>query len=119
LTNGSRGRGAVASHRFVKLAKTITKQHAGIVAAIKHGLSNARVEAINTQIRMLTRRAFGFHSPDALIALAQRPVPAASTMNSAFPDPRERQETPKWSAGRGPSAARTTEGLALPRRRDP
>jgi transposase len=55
---------------FVKLAKTITKQRAGIVAAIEHGLSNARVEAINTQIRMITRRAFGFHSPDALIALA-------------------------------------------------
>ncbi len=55
---------------FVKLAKTITKQRAGIVAAIEHGLSNARVEAINTQIRMITRRAFGFHSPNALIALA-------------------------------------------------
>ena len=55
---------------FVKLAKTITKQRAGIIAAIEHGLSNARVEAINTQIRMITRRAFGFHSPDALIALA-------------------------------------------------
>ena len=55
---------------FVKLAKTITAQRAGIIAAIKHGLSNARVEAINTQIRLITRRAFGFHSPDALIALA-------------------------------------------------
>jgi transposase len=55
---------------FVKLAETITKQRAGIVAAIQHGLSNARVEAINTQIRMITRRAFGFHSPHALIALA-------------------------------------------------
>jgi len=55
---------------FVKLARTITKQRAGIVAAIEHGLSNARVEAINTQIRLITRRAFGFHSPDALIALA-------------------------------------------------
>jgi transposase len=55
---------------FVKLAKTITQQRAGIVAAIQHGLSNARVEAINTQIRLLTRRAFGFHSADALIALA-------------------------------------------------
>ena len=55
---------------FVKLAKTITAKRAGIVAAIKHGLSNARVEAINTQIRLITRRAFGFHSPDALIALA-------------------------------------------------
>jgi len=54
---------------FVKLARTITDQRAGIVAAIEHGLSNARVEAINTQIRLITRRAFGFHSPDALIAL--------------------------------------------------
>jgi transposase len=55
---------------FVRLAKTISQQRAGITAAIRHGLSNARVEAINTQIRLLTRRAFGFHSPDALIALA-------------------------------------------------
>jgi transposase len=55
---------------FVKLARTITAQRTGIVAAIKHGLSNARVEAINTQIRLITRRAFGFHSPDPLIALA-------------------------------------------------
>jgi transposase len=55
---------------FVKLARTITQQRAGIVAAIQHGLSNARVEAINTQIRLITRRAFGFHNPDALIALA-------------------------------------------------
>lgn len=55
---------------FVKLARTITAQRAGIVAAIEHGLSNARVEAINTQIRMITRRAYGFHSPAALIALA-------------------------------------------------
>jgi transposase len=55
---------------FVKLAKTITHQRPGIIAAIENGLSNARVEAINTQIRMLTRRAFGFHSPGALIALA-------------------------------------------------
>ncbi|HEX5924634.1 MAG TPA: ISL3 family transposase, partial [Baekduia sp.] len=55
---------------FVKLARTITDQQAGIVAAIQHGLSNARVEAINTQIRLITRRAFGFHSPVALIALA-------------------------------------------------
>jgi transposase len=57
-------------HPFVKLAQTITDQRGGILAAIQHGLSNARVEAINTQIRLITRRAFGFHSPEALIALA-------------------------------------------------
>jgi transposase len=55
---------------FVKLARTITDQHAGILAAIRHGLSNARIEQINTQIRLIARRAFGFHSPAALIALA-------------------------------------------------
>ena len=55
---------------FVKLARTITEQRRGIEAAIEHGLSNARVEAINTKIRLITRRVFGFHSPDTLIALA-------------------------------------------------
>jgi transposase len=55
---------------FVKLAKTISEQRPGIEAAIEHGLSNARVEAVNTNIRLITRRAFGFHSPSALIALA-------------------------------------------------
>src|SRR5205823_4776349 len=55
---------------FVKLAKTITEQRPGIEAAIRHGLSNARVEQVNTQIRLITRRGFGFHSPHAVIALA-------------------------------------------------
>jgi transposase len=55
---------------FVKLAKTITQQRSGIEAAIRHRLSNARVEQVNTQLRLITRRAFGFHSPHAAIALA-------------------------------------------------
>jgi len=56
---------------FVRLAKTITGQRPGIVAAIEHRLSNARVEAANTTIRLIARRAFGFHSAEALIALAK------------------------------------------------
>jgi transposase len=55
---------------FIKLARTIIDQRDGILAAIRHGLSNARIEQINTQIRLIARRAYGFHSPDALIALA-------------------------------------------------
>ena len=55
---------------FVKLAKTITKQRSGIKAALHHGLSNARTEQVNTQIRLITRRGFGYHSPWAVIALA-------------------------------------------------
>jgi len=56
---------------FVKLAKTITAQRPGILAAIENNLSNARVEKANTQIRLIARRAFGFHSARALIALAK------------------------------------------------
>lgn len=41
-----------------------------IAATITHGLSNALVESVNTKIRLLTRIAFGFHSPQPLIALA-------------------------------------------------
>ncbi len=55
---------------FVKLARAITEHRAGIEAALTHGLSNARVESINTKLRLLTRIAFGFRSPDALVALA-------------------------------------------------
>jgi transposase len=55
---------------FVKLARTITAQRPGIEAAIEHGLSNARIEQVNTQLRLITRRAYGFRTPEALIALA-------------------------------------------------
>ena len=55
---------------FVKLARTIRERRDGVIAAVRLGVSNARVEAINTQIRLIARRAFGFHSPQALISLA-------------------------------------------------
>jgi transposase len=55
---------------FVKLAARITKQRYKIEGALIHGLSNARVEQINTQIRLIMRRGYGFHSPDAVISLA-------------------------------------------------
>ena len=55
---------------FVKLAKTITANTAGIVATLTHRLSNARIQALNTTLRLICRRAYGFHSADALIALA-------------------------------------------------
>ncbi len=55
---------------FVKLAKTIDKYRPLIWNTLDHGLSNARVEATNTHLRVLTRRAYGYHSPEALIAMA-------------------------------------------------
>jgi transposase len=54
---------------FVTLAGTIRKHRHGILAAIRLGVNNARVEALNTKIRLITRRSFGFHSPEAAIAL--------------------------------------------------
>ncbi len=55
---------------FVKLAQQIRAHLPGIAAALGFGLSNARTESVNTRIRLIARRAFGFHSPEALIALA-------------------------------------------------
>lgn len=55
---------------FVKLQKSIVSHQASILAAIEHGLSNGRIESVNTKIRLITRVAFGFKSPHALIALA-------------------------------------------------
>jgi len=55
---------------FRKLAKRITQQRSMIEAAITNNLSNAAVEQMNTQIRLIMRRGFGFHSPWSVIALA-------------------------------------------------
>ena len=55
---------------FVKLQKSIVKHKPRILAAIEHGLSNGLIESTNTKIRLITRMAFGFKSPEALIALA-------------------------------------------------
>ena len=55
---------------FVKLARRITEQRVRVEAALRHSLSNARVEQVNTQIRLIIRRGFGYRSPEAVIALA-------------------------------------------------
>lgn len=54
---------------FVKAARTIRKHRAGIDAAIERGLSNGRHEGLNNKIRLIMRRAYGFHSPQAALAL--------------------------------------------------
>ncbi|WP_172649732.1 ISL3 family transposase [Rhodococcus opacus] len=55
---------------FVALQKSIRAHKPAILAAIEHGLSNGRIESVNTKIRLITRRGFGFHTPEAVIALA-------------------------------------------------
>jgi len=54
---------------FVRLAKTITKHRDGILAAASTKINNARVEALNNKARLITRRAYGFHSARAALAL--------------------------------------------------
>ena len=54
---------------FVQLAKSIAKHRDAIRDALRHGLSNARLESANTKVRLLTRVAFGFHSAHALVSL--------------------------------------------------
>lgn len=49
-----------------KIRRHLTELH----NTLDSGLSNARVEATNTHLRVLTRRAYGYASPNALIAIA-------------------------------------------------
>jgi transposase len=55
---------------FVGLARRIVKHRQEIEVALDHGLSQGLIESVNTKIRLLARIAFGFRSPQALIALA-------------------------------------------------
>jgi transposase len=63
-----------ASHsripEFVTLARSIRHYKDLIHNTCDHGLSNARSEATNTHLRALTKRAYGFRSPEALIGMA-------------------------------------------------
>ena len=54
---------------FVRLARTLRRHRDGILAAIRLGLSNGRLEGLNSKIRLISHRSFGFHSADPLIAL--------------------------------------------------
>lgn len=55
---------------FVRLARSVRAHKISIYAALANDLSNAPIESVNTRIRLLTRVAFGLHSPQPLIALA-------------------------------------------------
>jgi transposase len=54
---------------FVRLGRTIRKHRTGILAARRLKLSNARAEALNNKAKLIVRRAYGFHSANAALAL--------------------------------------------------
>ena len=54
---------------FIKLARTIRKHKLGVLAAIQLNISNGRLEALNSKVRLLSHRAYGFHFANAPIAM--------------------------------------------------
>ena len=54
---------------FIRLGRTIRKHCEGILAARRLKLSNARAEALNNKVKLIVRRAYGFHSAQAALAL--------------------------------------------------
>jgi transposase len=54
---------------FVTAANTIRKRRAGILAAVRLGVNNARHEGLNRRVRLIVNRAYGFHSANAALGL--------------------------------------------------
>jgi hypothetical protein len=54
---------------FVDLQRRVVAHVPAIHVSIDHDLSNGLVESMNTKLRLLTRMAFGYRDPDALIGL--------------------------------------------------
>ncbi|MBA2273740.1 MAG: ISL3 family transposase [Actinobacteria bacterium] len=54
---------------FVKLSRTLRDNRDGILAAIRLGINNGRAEGLNNVVRLIARRAYGFHSATAAVAL--------------------------------------------------
>lgn len=53
---------------FKRVAATIRKYLDGVLGLVATGLNNGRVEGLNGKVRVITRRAYGFHSASALIS---------------------------------------------------
>jgi transposase len=54
---------------FIRIGKTIRRHRDGILAAIRLGINQGRTEALNNKVRLIIRRAYGFHSAQAALAL--------------------------------------------------
>jgi transposase len=54
---------------FVTFSKTVRANRDRILAAIELGLSNSKLEGLNSKIRLINHRGYGHHSAAALIAM--------------------------------------------------
>ena len=61
--------GACGHRPFARVARTLSRHFGGIVNAILLGISNARLEAMNSTVRLISHRSCGFRRIDSLVAL--------------------------------------------------
>lgn len=54
---------------FVTLSRTVRANRDRILAAVELGLSNSKLEGLNSKIRLINHRGYGHHSATALIAM--------------------------------------------------
>lgn len=54
---------------FVTLAKTVRTNRERILATVELGLSNSKLEGLNSKIRLINHRGYGHHSATAVIAM--------------------------------------------------
>ncbi len=71
---------------FVKLAQTIKRHKDGILAYIPGRQTNGLTEGLNNKTRLITRRAYGFHSAEALEAMIHLCC-GGITLNPPLPSP--------------------------------
>ena len=57
-----------------------------VINAIEQDISNGRVEGMNVKVRLIIRRAYGFHSADAALALVML---ACGPINLVLPHERQ------------------------------
>jgi transposase len=71
---------------FVRVARTIRQHKERILAYIETRLTNGITEGFNGKLRMIARRAFGFHSASALIGMLFLCC-SGLTINPPLPEP--------------------------------
>lgn len=54
---------------FVTLAKTVRANRTRILATVELGLSNSKLEGLNSKIRLINHRGYGHHTATAVIAM--------------------------------------------------
>ena len=55
--------------QFVELQRKIKRHKNAIISTIKHGISNARIEATNNKIKLSVRMAYGFRNIENMISM--------------------------------------------------